>query len=130
MKPALLLITLLWAMPSLAPATESAAPAETRLPDALSDAERADMVTAANAYSECLITEATRHDDEPDPRVIADAAMGACDERLQALGSLLTALRLDPGYAEGFRRQTRDRAARSLLGLIMQVQGQKQLAPQ
>ncbi len=128
MKP-LLLITLMWAIPSLAPATESAAQAETRLPDALSEAERADMITAANAYSECLIAEASRSEEEPDPRVIADAAMGACADRLQALGALLTALRLDPGYAEGFRRQTRDRAARSLLGLIMQVQGQKPLAP-
>jgi len=99
---------------------------ETRLPDTLTEAERADMIAAANAYGECLVAEAGLREAEPDPRAIADAAMGACNGRLEALQSLLTGLRLDAGYAEAFRRQTRDRSARRLLGMLMQMKGQAQ----
>ena len=118
------LCVLLAAITPVTQAMEPEASGATRLPDTLTDAERGDMVKAANAYGECLIAEASQREGEADPRTIADAAMGACNDRLDALQSLLAGLRLDTGYAEAFRRQTRDRAARRLLGLLMQMKGQ------
>lgn len=123
MKATVLATLLALPVAPLAADPPAAEPAAARLPDALTEGERGEMIEAANAYGECLLNEAGRREDEPDPRAIADAAMGACSGRLDSLQALLAGLQLDPGYAEAFKRQTRDRAARRLLGLLMQLKG-------
>ena len=100
--------------------------ADARSPADLNEAERSRMVGVANQYAACLATEASeRSGSSKDPRVVADAAMTACDASYQAIGALLTELKLESGFAEGFIRTTHDRAARRLLTVLMEHQGQQ-----
>jgi hypothetical protein len=110
---------------SLGLVTTVGAEEATRSPADLSEAERAQMVQAANVYAACLATEAqNRSPGQDDPRIVADAAMEACKPAFEDIGTVLKGLRLDPNFAEGFSRTSRDRAARRLLTVLMETKGQ------
>jgi hypothetical protein len=113
------LVLLVLCAPVVVPADQTP-----RSPEQLTAEERGRMVEGANAYGTCLATEAGQFKEEPDPRTIADKAMGACRVKLDELDAVMEALALDPAFAEGFRNSTRDRAARRLLGLLMEIKGQ------
>jgi hypothetical protein len=98
-----------------------AAPAEdvvngARSPGDMTVDERLAMMKAANAYQNCVYSEAvTSLSDFPDIRQAADFAMGECQGALDNLEGTITGFGMDSAFATAFAMQTRRRAVRKLL---------------
>ncbi|MGR8920527.1 MAG: hypothetical protein ACU85V_12995 [Gammaproteobacteria bacterium] len=104
--------TALWAAALSAGAVETAA----RSPGDMTVEERMEMMSAANGYSTCVYEAALAQiDASPDIRQIADMAMGDCRGHLDSLGERITGWGFPEGFADGFTRNVRDKAARKIL---------------
>ncbi|MEM7540835.1 MAG: hypothetical protein AAF384_04525 [Pseudomonadota bacterium] len=94
-------------------ATESP---ELRGPGSMTESERGEMMSLANAYNQCVYdTSISNLDVSPDIRAVADFAMGECSPQLELLESKIIDLGFETYFAEGFSNQVRTRAVRKLL---------------
>ena len=103
-------IALLAAVPATADDTPIRSPGDMNVE------ERTAMMRAANDYQNCVYESAMAHvNDDPDIRRVADIALGECGGRLDELGDTIAGWGFEQGFATGFTRNVRDRAARRIL---------------
>ena len=78
--------------------------------------ERVSMMETASKYDNCIYSQAIAHvGDFPDIRQAADFAMGECQGKLDDLETLITSMGFESGFATGFTKRIRSRAARKIL---------------
>lgn len=84
---------------------------------------RNDMFNAMIAYRKCMSTDKPEyHQQDVRPEAIAETTLFACDPHLDDLKAVLTTNNVNAALTEGMVRKTRSKAARKLIGSIMQAQ--------
>ena len=85
----------------------------------MSREERVQMMKVANDYNSCVLERAMAQvDAHGDIRRVADLAMGQCQPHLDELRATVTSWGFSEQFAQGFTRNVRSRAARSVLAAL------------
>ncbi|NNM01849.1 MAG: hypothetical protein HKO62_13930 [Gammaproteobacteria bacterium] len=90
--------------------------AQDRSPGDLNDGERREMMLAASRYDACVFNKAMEMAaDHEDIRRAADAALGACGDKLDELREVLAGFEVEESFIDGFSRSVQSRATRKIL---------------
>ena len=117
----ILVFTFIYTQNVLSEQDEQAVPETKYLgPQDLTKEDRAMLIGQREKYHQCLNGTVQRElNNYDDPRVLVDIAMKNCAIEMENLYNWMTLRNIEPGFKQGYIRQTSNRAVNQLLRVVM-----------